>query len=169
MIAIVDAAYGDGASAAGCVIAADWESGEALSEFSHRAGPAADYQPGEFYQRELPLLVSVLGMLPRRPDVIVIDGYVWLGVEDRKGLGAHLFDALGGTTAIVGIAKTKFHGASYWAADVRRGASDSPLYVTAVGMTLEDAAAAAKLMHGPHRIPTLVGRADALAREALKA
>ena len=169
MIAIVDAAYGDDASAAGCVIVDDWEAGQALSEFSHRAGRAADYEPGEFYRRELPLLVSVLGMLPRKPDIVVIDGYVWLGVEDRKGLGAHLFDALGGTSIIVGIAKTKFHGASYWAADVRRGASDSPLYVTVAGASVEDAVTAVKLMHGSYRIPTLVGRADTLAREALKA
>ncbi len=169
MLAILDAAYGDDASVAGCVTAAAWESADLLGEYTHRDGPAADYQPGEFYRRELPLLMSVLGMLPRKPDAIVIDGYVWLGVEDRKGLGAHLHEALGGKTAIIGIAKTKFHGASYWAADVRRGASESPLYVTAAGIRLDEAAAAVKRMHGAHRIPTLVGRADRLAREALKA
>lgn len=167
MLAILDAAYGDDASVAGCVTAAAWESADPLGEYTHRDGPAADYQPGEFYKREMPLLLSVLGMLPQTPDVIVIDGYVWLGVEDRKGLGAHLHEALGGKTAIIGIAKTKFHGASYWAADVRRGASESPLFVTAAGIGLDEAAAAVKRMHGSHRIPTLVGRADRLAREAL--
>ncbi len=167
MLAIVDAAYGDDASAAACVMAANWESADALGEYTHRDGPAADYQPGEFYRRELPFLISVLGMLPRRPDIIVIDGYVWLGVEERKGLGAHLFEAIGGTSAVIGVAKTKFHGASYWAADVRRGTSESPLYVTATGMPLEEAAAAVKRMHGAHRIPTLVGRVDQLARKTL--
>ncbi len=150
-------------------MAASWDSAEPLSEFSHRAGVAESYQPGEFYKRELPLLLSVLAMLPRKPDVIVIDGYVWLGVEDRKGLGAHLHTALGGTSAVVGIAKTQFHGASYWAAEVRRGSSDSPLYVTAAGMELDVAVAAVKLMHGANRIPALAGRADRLARNALKA
>jgi len=169
VLAFLDAAYGDNASVAGCVTAAAWESGDALGEYTHRDGPAADYRPGEFYRRELPLLVSVLGMLPRRPDAIVIDGYVWLGVEGRKGLGAHLHEALGGNMAIIGIAKTKFLGASYWAADVRRGASETPLYVTAIGMPMDEAAAAVKRMHGDNRIPTLVGRADRLAREALKA
>jgi deoxyribonuclease V len=148
-------------------MAAGWESGEALGEFTHRAGPAEAYQPGEFYRRELPLIVSVLAMLPRKPEIVVIDGYVWLGVEDRKGLGAHLHEALGGGCAVVGIAKTKFEGASYWAAQVRRGASESPLFVTAAGMAMEDAVAAVKRMHGEHRIPTLAGRADKLAREAL--
>lgn len=167
MLAILDAAYGDEVSVGACVTAATWESADPLGEYTHRDGPAADYQPGEFYKREMPLLRSVLGMLPQAPDMIVIDGYVWLGVEDRKGLGAHLHEALGGKTAIVGIAKTKFHGASYWAADVRRGSSENPLYVTAVGIALEDAVAAVKRMHGDNRIPTLVGRVDRLAREAL--
>ena len=148
--------------------AATWEAGSALGEFTHRDGPAADYAPGEFYKRELPLLMSVLGMLPTRPDIIVIDGYVWLGVEDRKGLGAHLFGALGGASAVVGIAKTKFHDASYWAAEVKRGASESPLFVTAAGMSPEQAVAAVKRMHGEHRIPTLAARADRLARAELR-
>lgn len=167
MIGILDAAYGDTASAVACVTVEDWEDASALAEFTHRAGPAADYRPGEFYKREMPLLLAVLGMLPRPPDIIVIDGYVWLGVEDRKGLGAHLFDALGGASSVVGIAKTKFHGASYWAAEVRRGGSDSPLYVTAAGVDAGEAAVAVKRMHGAHRIPELVTLADRLARKAL--
>lgn len=148
-------------------MAAGWDASASLSEFTHRAGPAADYEPGEFYKRELPLLLSVLGMLPRKPEIIVIDGYVWLGVEDRKGLGAHLHAALGGASAVIGIAKSKFHGASYWAAEVRRGSSDSPLFITAAGVSADDAVSSVKRMHGEHRIPTLVGRADRLAREAL--
>jgi len=169
VIAVLDAAYGNDASAAACVMAAAWDAAEPMGEFTHRAGPQAEYEPGEFYKRELPLLLSVLKMLPRKPPFIVIDGYVWLGVEDRKGLGAHLFDALGGTSPVIGIAKTQFHGASYWAAEVRRGGSDSPLYVTSAGMELDVAVAAVKLMHGAHRIPELAGRADRLARNALKA
>lgn len=151
------------------MLAAGWDAADVVGEFSHRAGPAAEYQPGEFYKRELPLIVSVLAMLPRKPDVIVIDGYVWLGVEGRKGLGAHLHEALRGTGAIVGIAKTKFEGASYWAAEVRRGASESPLFVTAAGVPMATAAADVKRMHGPHRIPTLLARVDRLARDALRA
>lgn len=167
MIAILDAAYGDGASAAACVVAAAWESPGSLGEYTHRDGPAADYKSGEFYRREMPLLLSVLNMLPRKPEIIVIDGYVWLGVEERKGLGAHLFEALGRASPVVGIAKTKFDGASYWAAEVRRGLSESPLFVTSAGMAMVEATAAVKGMHGAHRIPDLVGRVDQLARKAL--
>ncbi len=169
MIAILDAAYSDTASAAACVTVEDWTGASALAQFTHRAGPAADYQPGEFYKREMPLLIAVLSMLPRKPEIIVIDGYVWLGAEDRKGLGAHLFEALGGASSVVGIAKTKFHGASYWAAEVRRTVSNSPLYVTAAGVEAGEAAGAVKRMHGEHRIPTLLALADRLARDALRA
>lgn len=168
MIAILDAAYGKDASASACVTAAAWDSARALGEFTHVTGPAAAYEPGEFYKRELPMLMSVLGMLPSKPDVIVIDGYVWLGVEDRKGLGAHLHEALGGASAVVGIAKTKFQGANYWAAQVKRGTGDSPLFVTAAGLSLEDAAAAVRRMHGEHRIPVLVAQVDRAARTALR-
>jgi deoxyribonuclease V len=168
VIAVLDAAYANDASVAACVTASGWEAAKALGEFTHRSGPAAEYEPGEFYRRELPLLKSVLAMLPATPQAIVIDGYVWLGVEGRKGLGAHLFEALGGATAIVGIAKTQFQGASYWAAQVKRGSSDSPLYVTAAGLAVEDAVAAVKRMDGAHRIPTLVAQADAVARAALR-
>ena len=167
MLAILDAAYSDTASAVACVTAVDWGDTSAKAEFTHRSGTAAVYKAGEFYKRELPLLVSVLAMLPRKPEIIVIDGYVWLGVEDRKGLGAHLFDALDGASIVVGIAKSKFHGASYWASELRRGGSDSPLYVTAAGVDAGEAAAAVKRMHGEHRIPTLVAMADKLARQAL--
>lgn len=150
------------------MVAAGWQSADAIGEYSHRDGPAAEYQPGEFYRRELPLLLSVLQMLPRKPDIIVIDGYVWLGVEGRRGLGAHLFDALDGASKVVGVAKTQFHGASYWAAQLLRGAGENPLYITAAGIPMEDAVAAVKSMHGDHRIPTLAGRADRIARDALR-
>lgn len=168
MIAILDAAYGNEASVAACVTAADWDSTKALGEFTHRAGPAAEYEPGEFYKREMPLLLSVLGMLPRTPDIIVVDGYVWLDIDGRKGLGAHLYEALERTSAVVGIAKTKFEGADKWASKIRRGGSFSPLYVTAAGMSQGVAAVEVMRMHGAHRLPELVGQADRVARAALK-
>lgn len=168
MIAILDAAYGSEASVAACVIAADWDSASALGEYTHRAGPSAEYKPGEFYKRELPLLLSVLGMLPRAPDIIVVDGYVWLDIDGRKGMGAHLYEALERKSAIVGIAKTKFEGADKWASKIRRGGSLNPLYVTAAGMSQGVAAVEVMRMHGANRLPELVGQADRVARAALK-
>lgn len=122
---------------------------------------AADYVPGAFYRRELPCLMDVLARGPKA-DVVVVDGYVWLA-DGAPGLGARLNEALGGT--VVGVAKTRFAGAS-GAVDVCRGSSRVPLYVSAVGMPVEEAAANVAAMHGPYRVPTLLKRVDILARNA---
>ena len=71
-------------------------------------------------------------------------------------------DALGGTRPI-GVAKTAYRGAAF-AERVLRGTSQSPLFVTGVGIEASEAAALVAAMHGPHRIPTLLRRVDQLAR-----
>ena len=63
---------------------------------------------------------------------------------------------------VIGVAKTSFVGAT--ATPVIRGASATPLYVTAIGIEQAVAAAQITAMHGPFRIPTLIKRADTLAR-----
>lgn len=167
MIAILDAAYAGEASVAACLTAGDWTSTVPIAEFTHRAGRAEPHTPGEFHRREFPLIMSVLAMLPERPRMLVIEGYVWLDTDGRKGLGAHLFEALRGRTAVVGLATSRFAGAEQWVEQVARGDSTNPLWVTAAGVTLSEAVSGVKRMHGPHRIPTLVGRVAQLARKTL--
>jgi deoxyribonuclease V len=94
----------------------------------------------------------------------VIDGYVWLDGAGRAGLGAYLFEAMHGRAAVVGVAKNTFRRSTHAAAVVRSG-SRRPLYVTARGLPLEEAAAAVRSMHGAHRIPTLLKLVDRLSRE----
>jgi deoxyribonuclease V len=120
------------------------------------------YQSGQFYRRELPCILAVLKSLPELAQVIIIDGYVWLG-DHRPGLGAHLYEALGQQVAVVGVAKTRFVRAEPVEL-VLRGRSRSPLYVTAVGMDLAEAASRIRTMHGSYRIPTLLKRVDQLSR-----
>jgi deoxyribonuclease V len=105
----------------------------------------------------------VLEAIDPRPDVLVIDGYVWLGDEHDPGLGAHLHEAIGRKGAVIGVAKTRFLRARL-AHEVFRGSSRSPLFVTAVGMDASEAAAHLREMHGPHRVPTLLRRVDHLCR-----
>jgi deoxyribonuclease V len=167
VIAILDAAYAGEASVAACLTADDWTSTVPIAEFTHRAGRAEPHTPGEFHRREFPLIMSVLAMLPERPRMLVIEGYVWLDTDGRKGLGAHLFEALRGRTAIVGLATSCFADAEQWVEQVGRGDSENPLWVTAAGVTLSEAVSGVKRMHGPHRIPTLVGRVAQLARKTL--
>jgi len=88
---------------------------------------------------------------------------VWLDDAYAPGLGAHLYEALGKTVPVVGVAKTQFLSASV-AVTVTRGNSRRPLYVSAACMDLETAARNIQSMHGPFRVPTLLKKVDQLCR-----
>lgn len=167
MIAVLDAAYRADVSAAACVQARDWDAPEPAFETAVRGGAPAAYEPGEFYRRELPLLLAALKAAPGPPDAILIDGYVWLDVGGRAGLGAHLHAAIDRVCPVIGLAKTRFVGAETFARPLLRGRSRSPLFITAAGVTPEAAAEAVARMQGAARLPDLVARADRLARAAL--
>jgi len=161
--AILDVDYGEGVARAAALVATDLGDAESEHERVIELAHLAPYEPGSFYRRELPCLLAVLERLPPpRPELLVIDGYVWLDAAGTKGLGAHLSDALGGAR-VIGVAKTAYRGAAF-AARVLRGTSQSPLFVTSVGIEPSEAAALVAAMHGPHRIPTLLRRVDQLAR-----
>ena len=93
------------------------------------------------------------------PDVIVIDGYVYLGDPSHPGLGQHLYDALQGRAAVVGVAKTRFKGTPD-NCEILRGGSNRTLFVTSVGIALEIAKRDIQAMYGRHRLPDLLKLAD---------
>jgi deoxyribonuclease V len=162
MIACVDVAYHDDEANAACVLFRQWSDEEGEREIVARISKVEEYLPGRFYRRELPCLLAVLGMVREPPETVIVDGYVWLG-ENAPGLGALLYEALGGKAAVIGVAKSPFAGALH-AVSVVRGGSRRPLYVTAAGMEVEGAARHIREMHGAHRIPTLLKRVDRLSR-----
>lgn len=168
-IAVLDVAYAADAAGVGCVLADGWAAASARAEIRRCfTGVPAAYMPGEFYKRELPLLRAVIAELVPQPAVVVIDGYVWLGHDRAPGLGARLFEMLRSAIPVIGVAKTRYRDDT-WSAQVRRGKSLRPLYVTAAGLDDPDAAALISAMHGAHRIPTLLRQADRAARAALAA
>ena len=118
------------------------------------------YRPGEFCRRELPPLRAVIPAAGEL-SLIVVDGYVDLDPDGRPGLGAHVHGEFG--VPVVGVAKTAFGTATH-AARVLRGQSSRPLYVTAAGMTIADAAALVTEMAGRFRIPDALKTVDRLAR-----
>ncbi len=121
---------------------------------------AAPYRPGEFYRRELPPLRAVIPRA-RGLALIVVDGYVDLDAAGRPGLGAHVHAEFG--VPVIGVAKTPFRTATH-AAQVFRGRSGRPLYVTAAGMPMADAARLVDEMAGSFRVPDALRLADRLAR-----
>jgi len=121
------------------------------------------YIPGEFYKRELPCLLTAFHSIEENIDLIFVDAYVWLG-EHKKGLGVYLYEALEEKIPVIGISKTNFHNAGNTTQTVLHGNSESPLYVSAIGMNLYDAARMVKNLHGTYRLPTMIKLADTLSR-----
>jgi len=163
MLACLDVDYRTDATVAACVLFREWAEATEAAHVVESGPPAEPYEPGQFYRRELPHLLKVLASVQEPLEALVIDGYVWLG-EERPGLGAHLYEALGRRLPVIGVAKTAFHS-SHLAVPVLRGQSQRPLFVTAVGMDFHAAAQCIQRMHGDSRLPTLLKRVDRLCRE----
>ncbi|MCW6009809.1 endonuclease V [Micromonospora sp. CPCC 205371] len=161
--AAVDVHYpAAGGADAAMIVAADPAFSSIVDEFTAHLPDVPPYQPGAFFLRELPALRAVFAQAGA-VDLVVIDGYVDLDPDGRRGLGAHLHREIG--VPVVGVAKTAFHSATH-AVAVRRGGT-RPLYVTATGLPLDEAAAMVAAMAGTHRIPDALRRVDKLARSTL--
>ncbi len=164
MLACVDVDYRENEAIAACVLFADWAAESHDIELIERISPIADYEPGNFYKRELPCLLKVLKQAPAELDAVVIDGYVTLDETGNPGLGAHLYEALDQAIPIIGVAKSRYRHITQ-AHCVVRGDSQRPLFVTAVGLEVEEAARHIEAMHGPYRLPTLIKTVDRLCRQ----
>jgi deoxyribonuclease V len=166
-IACLDAAYSSTAAAVACVMIQHWDAkGADRIEVRRFDSPPERYEPGAFFKRELPLLMSIISEFEDAIQIIVIDGYVWLGANDQPGLGAHLFASLGHRIPVIGIAKTRYR-IDTWSTPVLRGESRRPLFVTSAGIQTKTAAECLCRMHGDSRIPTILALADRTAREEL--
>lgn len=162
-VAFVDVQYEDGGGVAACVVAEDWSDATPIEEQVVAVPSVKPYRPGAFYDRELPCISIALSLVRAPIRAVVVDGYVDLDERGTPGLGAHLHTQLGGAVVVIGVAKTSFRGATF-AQQVMRGTSRRPLFITARGIELTEAARLVQRMHGPHRIPTLLTRVDHLAR-----
>jgi deoxyribonuclease V len=160
----VDVDYRSDHAVAACVGFEHWtDEAPCLERVVLSLAIPAPYEPGRFYVREMPYLIELLRELPTLPKVIVVDGFVWLA-PGVAGLGAHVFEAFEQRAAVVGVAKSAF-GATSPGELVFRGQSRRSLFVTAAGMPVDEAARGVAAMHGRFRIPTLLRRADRLARD----
>ena len=167
-LAFLDVHYDGDAARCACVVATDWTAEVPKLEFTVDRLGVAPYVSGAFFEREFPSLIAAIDELQHRgvdASCLVVDGYVLLDADERPGLGWHLWQHYGGRYAVVGIAKTAFSGNTA-AIPVTHGGSIRPLFVTAIGVDPAEIAEAVKRMPGPHRLPTLVARADRLSRSA---
>src|SRR4051812_38004665 len=87
----------------------NWQDESPLEIIVASITSVADYVPGEFYKRELPCILAVLGKTKLDDiDFIIIDGYVYIDNAYQYGLGGHLYEALQKKIPAIGVAKTKF-------------------------------------------------------------
>ncbi len=126
----------------------------------------AEYEPGAFYKRELPCILDVLEQTNvANIQCIIVDGYVYLDDDKKLGLGGYLYDAINQKVPVIGVAKNHFANNTKYVIEVLRGESQKPLYVTAVGTDLEEAANNVRNMHGAFRFPTLLKELDNLTKQ----
>ncbi|MGC9399238.1 MAG: endonuclease V [Anaerolineae bacterium] len=163
MILAVDVAYRKGEARAAGVLFHTWDACETSRVAFARCAEVAAYVPGQFYKRELPPILALLEQFEEIPAYVLVDGYVYLGRKRRPGLGRHLYDALQGQAAVIGVAKSRFRGTPA-ATHVLRGNSRRPLYVTAVGVCEVQARRWIAGMCGAHRVPKMLRLADRLSK-----
>lgn len=163
MILAIDVDYHeDNTAKVAGVLFENWEDKEAKQVYISHIEYVNAYISGEFYKRELPCILDILEEVTQELDYIVVDSYVYL--NEKRGLGAYLYDALNKKIKIVGVAKSAFRDISS-NTHLYRGESKKPLYITSAGVDVEIAKKFVSTMHGKYRFPTLLKEVDRLCRE----
>ena len=114
----------------------------------------------------MPCILQVLELCQQEAiEAIIIDGYVVLDNEGKLGLGGYLYQSLEERIPIIGVAKRAFVKNTDQLIKLERGKSRNPLYITSLGIDLQDAATKIENMKGEYRIPTLLKLVDQESRK----
>jgi deoxyinosine 3'endonuclease (endonuclease V) len=166
MILAFDTYYFDNKAKTVCLCFEHWTDDKPTQIFEEIIEGIAEYEPGAFYKRELPCILSLLKKIDIAiVDLIVVDSFVILDDAGKLGLGGHLYEHLGKKIPIIGVAKSNFAQNTQNKKAVLRGESLNPLFVTSLGIDLEQASENIKSMHGEYRLPTLLKLLDRLTKE----
>ncbi|MFN7120284.1 MAG: endonuclease V [Saprospiraceae bacterium] len=124
-----------------------------------------DYIPGEFYKRELPCIIEALKPIDlQQVDFIIIDGYVYLNDDGKPGLGHYVYEYYNQKIPVIGVAKSNFHNNQIHMREVYRGESKNPLYITSIGIDIDQAKHYITMMFGEYRMPYLLKLLDRLTK-----
>lgn len=168
MILAFDTYYFDDKAKTVCVAFNNWADSQPANIYEEIINGVAEYEPGAFYKRELPCILSLLESIQREIkeiETIVVDGFVVLDDMNKLGLGGYLYKQLGATIPIIGVAKSGFHGNKKNVTELLRGESKKPLFISAMGIELETATVHIESMDGNHRMPTLLQILDTKTKE----
>ncbi|WP_295791910.1 endonuclease V [Mucilaginibacter sp.] len=166
MILAFDSYYFDGKAKTVCLEFEGWADIDNFNVYTEVLEHVAEYVPGEFYKRELPCILSLLGKInTENVSAIIVDGYVFLDDDGKLGLGGHLYEAITHRWPVIGVAKSNFATVDKLKMPVYRGVSSNPLFISSIGMDAEIAAAHIKSMSGKFRMPTLLKKLDQLTKQ----
>lgn len=166
VILAFDTYYFDGKAKTVCLEFSDWSESKNFKVHTEIIDNVEEYVPGEFYRRELPCILSLLQKMDLdNIEAIIVDGFVYLDDDKKYGLGGYLYEKLDKKIPIIGVAKTNFASIEKDKKSMLRGDSQKPLYITAIGIELEDAFKKVESMAGEFRIPTLLKELDRLTKE----
>lgn len=158
------AVHFDGAQAQAAAVAFEaWEAAEATKTWVSQILQVEKPALGEPDLREIACVMRLLSEHRLEPELVVMDGFVHLDVDDTPGLGQHLFHALGGGVPVVGVSKKSLPGLSSQF-EVFREEETPPLVVTCAGIDIGAAKVRVRAMHGRKRVPTLMKLAARLAK-----
>ena len=160
----VDTHYLDDTAKVAGTLFKEWQDDDYIEKYVCQVSGNKSYEPGKFYKRELPGIQALIKKIIVRPEIIIIDGYVFLDGIAKPGLGKHLYSWLDEKIPVIGVAKNPFKGIKD-VNKITRGKSNKPLFVTCAGMDLAGAKKNISSMHGTYRIPTLLKLVDQLSRK----
>ncbi|WP_064967940.1 endonuclease V [Tenacibaculum ovolyticum] len=166
MILAFDTYYFDNKAKTVCVSFNSWVDKEPLNVYSEITENIAEYEPGSFYKRELPCILSLLKQIDiKQIELIIVDSFVLLDDNNKLGLGGHLFEKLNRKIPIIGVAKSGFHSNNINTRKLLRGNSKKPLFISSIGIELNLAYDNIKSMNGAFRMPTLLQILDTKTKE----
>jgi len=167
MILAFDTHYFNNSAKTVCICFEKWSDDRPCDLYSEIIEGISDYQPGAFYERELPCILSLIKkILEENIECIVVDGFVFLDDDGKHGLGGYLFEALKRKIPVIGVAKSPFHNNRKNVRELLRGKSKKPLYISAIGIEMDTACSMIKSMNGEYRIPTLLKILDRKTKES---
>jgi len=172
LVKLAVAVHFDGGEAQAVAVAFEaWDALEPTRSFRTRIAHAEKKpsERGALDLRELPCILQLLREHALTPELIVIEGFVHLDAQETPGLGRHLFHALEGRVAVIGVSKRAMAGETPAQFELVREEETPPLIISCVGIDLGAAKARLRAMHGKRRMPTLLKLVARLAKGAAQA
>jgi deoxyribonuclease V len=164
MLVAIDVYYLE-SGAKSVAVVFDWHDAAPQQTHIVHVSEVAEYESGQFYKRELPCILAVLEAIDlTNISAIIVDGHVYIDNDKNYGLGAYLWAALGKKIPIIGVAKRSFHATEAVTIPILRGQSETPLFVSTIGIATEIAAEHVRTMHGAYRMPTVLKALDGVTR-----